>query len=259
MKLEIKDLSFSYPKRKVIDDLSLTFHEGEFVILLGRNGAGKTTLMKNLLGLLKPDAGSILIDGQDINNLNNRERAKLLAYIPQEARQTFAYSVFSTVLMGTTASISPFATPGEVEEEKAMEALKRFGIEALKDRAINAISGGERQLVLCARAIAQNARILLFDEPTSNLDWGNQIRVLESIRSLTKEGYLALVTTHNLEQALNYGERIILLDEGKIMADAFPSLLASSGVMKDFYSISLKIKNIDGHYICLPEDKNVVE
>ena len=86
MKLEIKDLSFSYPKRKVIDDLSLTFHEGEFVILLGRNGAGKTTLMKNLLGLLKPDAGSILIDGQDINNLNNRERAKLLAYIPQEAR-----------------------------------------------------------------------------------------------------------------------------------------------------------------------------
>lgn len=259
MKLEIESLSFSYTKGKVLDNLSLTFREGEFAVLLGRNGAGKTTLMKNLLGLLKPSSGRILIDGIDTSEMKNRERARKLAYIPQESQQSFAYSVFSTVLMGTTASISTLSTPGKAEEEKAMAALRRFGIEHLKDRAVNAISGGERQLVLCARAIAQDAGILLFDEPTSSLDWGNQITVLESIKSLTEEGYTAIVSTHNLEQALNYASRIILMENGHVKADSTPADLAKGEQMKHFYSVALTISNIGGHYICLPEKSNVVE
>lgn len=259
MKLEIDKLSFSYPKGNVLDNLSLEFDKGEFAVLLGRNGAGKTTLMKNLLGLLKPSAGKILIDGIDTSTIKNRERARKIAYIPQESRQSFAYTVFSTVLMGTTATISTLSTPGKAEEERAMEALKRFGIEDLKDRHINAISGGERQLVLCARAVCQNADILLFDEPTSSLDWGNQIRVLESIKSLTEEGYLAIVSTHNLEQALNYASRIILLEDGRVKEDTTPELLSKSSAMKHFYSVDLEIRNIDGHYICIPEGKHVVE
>lgn len=259
MKLEIENLSFSYPKGKVLDNLSVSFREGEFAVLLGRNGAGKTTLMKNLLGLLKPTSGRILIDGINTAEMKNRERARKLAYIPQESQQSFAYSVFSTVLMGTTAAISTLSTPGKAEEEKAMAALRRFGIEHLKDRAVNAVSGGERQLVLCARAIAQDADILLFDEPTSSLDWGNQIRVLESIRSLTEEGYTAIVSTHNLEQALNYASRIILMEDGHIKADCTPEEMAEGGTMRHFYSVSLEIRNIDGHYICIPEVGNVVD
>ncbi len=255
MKLEIKHLSFSYDgKRKILNDISLSFREGEFIAILGRNGAGKTTLFKTLLGLLKTKEGEVFVDEQPFLSLSARERAKCIAYIPQESHPSFSYSVLTSVLMGTTNMVSTLASPGAGEVERAMEALKKFHIDHLARRNVNSLSGGERQLVLCARAIAQNARILLFDEPTSNLDWANQIKTLENIKALTSEGYLAIVSTHNLEQALNYADRLVLLGGGKINADATAKEIASSSLLSTFYEIPVEVEEYRGRYICIPRE-----
>lgn len=254
MTLETKGLTFSYDgKRKVLDDVSFSVSSGQAVAILGRNGAGKTTLFKNLLGLLK-GSGQIMLDGTDLAELKAKDRAKKLAYIPQESSSVFPYSVFTTVLMGTTNNVSTLSTPGKKEEDGAWEALERFGIRDLAHRKLDSLSGGERQLVLCARAVAQNAPVLLFDEPTSSLDWGNQIRTLHLIKSLVRDGYIALVSTHNLEQALNWADRLVLIEGGRVVADASPAQLASSGILSSFYSMPLTVRCIEGRYICFEEE-----
>ena len=261
MRLDISGLTFSYDgKRKILDDISLSFHEGEFVAILGRNGAGKTTFFKNLLGLLKCQEGRMSIDGAELGGLSVRERAKRLAYIPQSTSTVFSYSVLTSVLMGTTNNISTLSTPSEAQYRRARLAMEKFGIAALAGRTVDSLSGGERQLVLCARAIAQQADVLIFDEPTSNLDWGNQIRTLSTIRGLVGEGYLALVSTHNVEQALNYASRLVLLDGGRIVADGSPGELASSSILGEFYDLEVDISRINGHYVCIPKGEgNVVD
>lgn len=261
MRLDISRLTFSYDgKRKILDDISLSFHEGEFVAILGRNGAGKTTFFKNLLGLLKCQEGRMSIDGAELAGLSVRERAKRLAYIPQSTSTVFSYSVLTSVLMGTTNNISTLSTPSEAQYRRARLAMEKFGIAALAGRTVDSLSGGERQLVLCARAIAQQADVLIFDEPTSNLDWGNQIRTLSTIRGLVGEGYLALVSTHNVEQALNYASRLVLLDGGRIVADGSPGELASSSILGEFYDLEVDISRINGHYVCIPKGEgNVVD
>ena len=182
-----------------------------------------------------------------------KERAKKTAYIPQETKQVFAYSVLSQVLMGCTANISTLASPGEKEVQTALDALKTLGIEHLKDRNINALSGGERQLVLCARALAGKAKCLLFDEPTASLDYGNQISVLSIIHKLTKSGYLAIVSTHNVEQALNFSTRIILLNNKQITFNGTPEQLVNSDILERFYMTPLSVIKIDGRYYIKPE------
>ena len=253
MILEISDLSFSYPKHPVLQNISLSAKGGEFISLLGNNGSGKTTLFKSILGLLKVKSGSVSIDGENLNNMSIKERAKKTAYIPQETKQVFAYSVLSQVLMGCTANISTLASPGEKEVQTALDALKTLGIEHLKDRNINALSGGERQLVLCARALAGKAKCLLFDEPTAALDYGNQISVLSIIHKLTKSGYLAIVSTHNVEQALNFSTRIILLNNKQITFNGTPEQLVNSDILERFYMTPLSVIKIDGRYYIKPE------
>ena len=253
MILEISDLSFSYPKHPVLQNISLSAKGGEFISLLGNNGSGKTTLFKSILGLLKVKSGSVSIDGENLNNMSIKERAKKTAYIPQETKQVFAYSVLSQVLMGCTANISTLASPGEKEVQTALDALKTLGIEHLKDRNINALSGGERQLVLCARALAGKAKCLLFDEPTASLDYGNQISVLSIIHKLTKSGYLAIVSTHNVEQALNFSTRIILLNNKQITFNGTPEQLVNSDILECFYMTPLSVIKIDGRYYIKPE------
>ena len=261
MRLDIRGLSFSYDgQRQILDKLDLSFSCGDFVVVLGRNGAGKTTLFRNLLGLLRPQSGTVEVDGVDFLHLSAKERAKRIAYIPQESHPSFSYSVLTTVLMGTTSQISTLASPGQKEMETALAALRRFSIEDLASRRVDSLSGGERQLVMCARALAQNAPILLFDEPTSSLDWGNQIRTLSTIRGLVGEGYLALVSTHNVEQALNYASRLVLLDGGRIVADGSPGELAASSILGEFYDLEVDISRINGHYVCIPKGEgNVVD
>lgn len=258
--LEIKNLNFSYKDKVILKDINLNLCQGEFVSILGKNGAGKTTLFKNILGILKRNSGQILVQGQPIENLNNNQRAKLLAYIPQESKHVYNFSVLTCVLMGRTPNLGGFSTPQKDDYDKALEALEYFGILNLKDKMINELSGGERQLVRCARALVQDAKILIFDEPTSNLDWANQIMILSTIKKLTEKGYLALVSTHNLEQALNYSTRIVLMKDNKILKDGTPKALSSSNAFDTLYNQPIKIIQTSNHYFCMPKDEqDVVE
>jgi ABC-type cobalamin/Fe3+-siderophores transport systems, ATPase components len=257
MRVEIKGLNFAYRKeRKTISDLSLSLNEGEFVSLLGCNGAGKTTLFKLILGFLKPDGGTIEFDGVKLENHSAKEIAQKVAYIPQLAFSTFDYTVFNTVLMGTTAQISTLSSPGKKEEERVWEMLEKLNITNLAERKINEISGGERQLALIARALSQNAKILILDEITANLDYGNTISVLEIIKDLSRQGYTILLSTHNPETALFYADRIMLLEHGAISFSGTPGQLAKEDRLSRLYGKPLFVKEIevDGRlrYVCLP-------
>lgn len=253
MTFTAENLVFSYSKKgpKVLDGFSCSFTGGEFVTLLGRNGAGKTTFFRNCLGTLK-GTGRIEVDGRDLRSMKPRERASTIAYIPQDSKPAFSYSVLTTVLMGTTPSVSTLSSPKEAEVERALSALGKFGIAHLANRKLDGVSGGERQLALCARAVAQEAKVLLFDEPTSNLDWANQIRTLDLIRKLTGDGYLAIVSTHNIEQALNWSTSIILLKDGKVAAQGRPEDIAAPGLLSDFYGMGVEVSRHQGRWLCAP-------
>jgi len=257
MRIEIKNLSFSYnSSQKVLDDISLNLIEGEFVSILGCNGAGKTTLFKSMLGFLTPQKGTILLDKQPLSSYKPKEIAQKIAYIPQLSYSTFDYTVFNTVLMGTTCQISTLSTPKKREEEAVNSILANLGISHLAHKKINEISGGERQLALIARALAQKAKILILDEITANLDYGNQIKVLSMISKLTEQGYTILFSTHNPEGALIYADRILLLDSGKISFSDTPEKLAATDLLSSLYKTDLYIEKLSidnkSRYICIP-------
>lgn len=251
MILKIDNLSFSYAAKEVLDSVSFSIESGEFVSLLGANGEGKTTLFRSILGFITPKSGSVSIDSRNLMSIPLKERARLIAYIPQESKQTFDYSVKNTVLMGLTPHLSSISMPSKADEEKVLKALDDFGILKLKDKSINEISGGERQLALTARAIVQNAGLLIFDEPTSSLDYGNGIKVLKKIQRLTENGFGAIVSTHNIEQALNYSSRLILLKDKHIVFDGNSDELLSTNILENFYSVPLKIEKYNSHFVLI--------
>jgi len=212
--IDIRDLSFSYGEHKVLDKVSFSAGDGQFVAVLGPNGVGKSTLFRCILGLLRGYEGAVEIAGRDARTVSRRELAKLAAYIPQSSDPVFDYTVFDTVLMGTTGTLETFRSPGRQQIEQAEKAMRDVGIYDLRERGLTRISGGERQLCLIARALAQNARLLIMDEPTANLDYGNQYRVLEQIRRLTEQGYTVLLSTHNPDHALRFASHILALQRG---------------------------------------------
>ena len=167
MKLEVQNLSFAYGEHRVLEDISFTLDRGEFLSVLGPNGVGKSTLFRCILGRLNGYGGTITCDGDDLRNMARREAARRMAYIPQIHTPTFSYTVLDTVLMGTARQLSAFAQPGKMQVEQAMAALERVGAGHLAQRDFNRLSGGEQQLVLLARALAQKAELLIMDEPTS--------------------------------------------------------------------------------------------
>lgn len=219
MTIEARNLSIGYPGRLVGEKLSIRVTEGEVLALLGPNGGGKTTLLKTLLGVLSPRAGQISLAGKDLNAVSHRERARLIGYVPQVHSGTFAFSVETVVLMGRTAHGSLFARPTAHDREVTLRALDRFGISALAERSYTEISGGERQLVLLARALAQEPRFIVLDEPTASLDFGNQGKVMREIRALSEAGLGVLFTTHDPNHALRAAHRAYLLRSGECLAD----------------------------------------
>ena len=189
MRLDVRDLSFSYGENRVLNNVSFSSSGSEAIAVLGPNGVGKSTFFKCILGFLPIKNGKIEIDGKDVSLMKGRELSKYIAYIPQSSNPVFNHTVLESVAMGMNNQIGLFSVPGEKEREKAAAALDRLGILKLKDRGCLNISGGERQLMLIARAMVQNAKIIVMDEPTSSLDYGNSYRVMETIMSLSKDGY----------------------------------------------------------------------
>jgi iron complex transport system ATP-binding protein len=244
MSLEIKNLSFSYAQQPVLEGLDLRVGEGELVSVIGKNGAGKTTLLRCILGLLPNYTGEITVDGYDIRTLSHRRLAQSIAYIPQTHYPAFNYSVFEMVLMGTVSQLAPGANPGKAQKKLAARALAQMGIEPLSSKSYAKISGGERQLVLFARALAQNARVLILDEPTANLDYRNRLLIMQQARRLAASGYTILQSTHDPEQAYLFSDRILALKDGTIAKQGAPHQVITTETMRALYGEGLRVESI---------------
>ena len=254
MSIEVKNLSFSYGERQVLHDISFSVGKGEFLSILGPNGVGKSTLFRCMLGLLSGYTGDMLVNGINARTFTARESAKHIAYIPQSSNPVFNYSVFDIVLMGRTSRLGSFRSPSEVDREKCHWALEKIGISHLADRCFHRLSGGEQQLVLIARALTQDAPILMLDEPTANLDFGNQLRVLEQARFLAREGYTVIQTTHHPEQSYMFSDRILAIQNGRVLTEGPPSQVLTAENMKALYRVDVDVVSLysDKARICIP-------
>ncbi|MBO4835428.1 MAG: ABC transporter ATP-binding protein [Lachnospiraceae bacterium] len=254
--LEVRNLSFAYKTVPVLEQISFRAEKGRLIAVLGANGAGKSTLFKCILGLLKTERGTIFLAGRDIKEMSRKEIAQTAAYIPQAESPVFNYNVFDTVLMGTTGSLSPLRSPGEKQKQAAEEAISFMGIEDLKERGINEISGGERQLVLLARAMAQKAQILIMDEPTANLDYGNQQHVMSHVRMMAENGYTVLLSTHNPEHALQYATDVLAIKDHRVAAEGKVDEILNEELIERLYGLKVKITEaeVNGRIVrsCIP-------
>jgi iron complex transport system ATP-binding protein len=203
---------------------------------------------------LRNYTGEILIDGENTRSLTQKQLARKVAYIPQSTAPVFNYTVADVVLMGTTSLTSGFSSPGEKERVYVTQALETLNIQHLRDRMFMNISGGERQLVLVARALAQQAGILFMDEPTANLDYGNQVRVLEQVRRLSGSGYTVIQSTHNPEQAFLYADEVLAVKDGTIAAHGSPNEVMDAGLIRDLYGIEAQVESLmdDRMRVCIP-------
>ena len=254
MSIEVKHLSFSYGHRPVLHDISFRAEKGEFLSILGPNGVGKTTLFRCVLGLLSGYTGQVLVDGVDARQFNAREAAKHIAYIPQSSRSVFNYSVSDIVLMGRTSALSAFRSPGKADRELCRWAMEKVGISHLADRCFHKLSGGEQQLVLIARALAQKAPVLMLDEPTANLDFGNQLLVLEQARALAREGYTVIQTTHHPEQSYMFSDRILAIQKGRVLKEGRPKDVLTEDTLRALYGVEATVVSLYGDQasICIP-------
>ena len=254
MNLSIENLSFGYGARTVLHEVSFTAQAGELLAILGPNGVGKTTLFKCVMGLERRYTGKILADGVDLSALSPRERAHRVAAIPQAHPLSFRYSVFDMVLMGTSHGLSPFAVPGEKEREMVRTAMARVYIEHLAERPFDQLSGGEQQLVFIARALAQQARILLMDEPTASLDYGNRLLVLQVARDLAREGYTVLLSTHDPQHALWFADRALALKEGRMLALGAPREVLTATLLEALYGRRIELVETEQGPVLVPRE-----
>lgn len=251
--LEAHDIRFRYESRVVLAHVSLVINQGEVVSLLGPNGSGKTTLLKILLGLKQPESGRVLLEGVPIANMSPRVLARKIGYVPQLHQIFFPYGVLDVVLMGRVGHQSFFSSYSRKDRDIAMRALERLSIPHLKDRPYTKISGGERQLVLIARALAQEANILILDEPVIGLDYGNQLRFLQQVRRLSAEGCTIIMSTHFPDHALLVSHRVYLLKDGSMLDEGTPKRAMTPENLHRLYRVKVQIvRGPHDALLCVP-------
>ncbi|WP_020586474.1 ABC transporter ATP-binding protein [Desulfobacter curvatus] len=249
--LQVDALSFGYKKRTILTDISLEVHKGQIVSIAGPNGTGKTTLIKCLAGIQKPSCGSILINGKDAFGMNRREHARCVGYVPQSSPSKFPITVFEAVLMGRR----PYITwkPTQNDFEKTAQVIESMNLKDIALRDFDNLSGGQKQKVLLARAIAQDTDILLLDEPTSNLDLKHQLEVLEMISSLVKTNQMAAVLAmHDLNLASRFSHRMVMMKEGQILCSGTPGDVMTPENISTVYGIHAVVSQNEGYPYILP-------
>ena len=252
--LAVEDLAFGYGARIVGAGIAFTLAPGEVLCLLGPNGGGKTTLFKTLLGLLPAKAGRVLVDGEDVARWPRARLARTIAYVPQAHAAFFPFRVRDVVLMGRASRLKPFAGPGRADAEATDRALATLGIGHLAERVYTEISGGERQMVLIARALAGEPRILVMDEPTASLDFGNQTRVLEQVRRLSATGIAVVLSTHDPGHAFLCADRVALLHGGRLLALGSPEATITPETLRLLYGVAVAVVPLPQHgrSVCTP-------
>lgn len=257
MEFLLKNATCGYGNTPIIKNVNINFKQGEIVGILGPNGIGKTTVFKSILGFLPLLDGEIYLDDKLRNEISNKDFSKIVGYVPQSNNPPFPFTVPDVVVMGRTNRLKRFESPGKREYMIAYKVLDILGISYLKDKIFTQISGGERQMVLIARALAQNPKLLVMDEPTANLDLGNQITVLETIKHLSSAGLGVLMTTHSPDHAFLCCDRIILLTKDKKIIEGPVDDIVTEENLKKAYGIDVRIaetKNNNGNIIktCVP-------
>ena len=252
-RLAARALAFGYGAQVVGRGVDIDVRAGEIFCLLGPNGSGKTTLFKTLLGLLPAQAGQVFIGGTPLAQLARAEIARRLAYVPQAHTAHFPFRVVDMVVMGRTARLGPFAAPSAEDLRRAQEALALIGIAHLAERDYTRISGGQRQLALVARALAQDAPAIIMDEPTASLDFGNQVTVLSEVKRLAARGLAVLLSTHDPDHAFSIATRVALLDAGQLIDQGAPLAVLTADRLKSVYGIEVTIDRLaGGRTVCAP-------
>lgn len=240
--LSVENLKFRYDSEDVLNDLTFDVHGGEILCILGPNASGKTTLLKNMAGLLAPTFGRVQIDGADLSTWSHKERAQALAFVPQTEDAFLDFSVEQTVLMGRAPYVGFWGFEKAEDRDKAREAMERTDTWRLRERSLAELSGGEKQRAILARALAQEAKLLLLDEPTSHLDVRYQKEILDLCASFNAERGLAVVMTlHDLNLAALYANRLLLLKDGKIARLGSPSETLTEDAVKTVFGVSMKV------------------
>jgi iron complex transport system ATP-binding protein len=255
--LEVNSLSFSYGNGNIFEDVSFSLERGKVICILGPNGAGKSTLIKCIAGIFKPSAGSVCILGNDTSLMGHGEIARCIGYVPQQNETVFPFTVLDFVVMGRTPHLSMFSSPGQEDLSIARESLEMVGISELGDKVLSNLSGGQRQLVLIARALTQKPSLLLLDEPTSHLDFGNQVKVLEIVRKLAASGISILMNTHMPDHAFLVGDSAAILSCNRMMLAGNVTDVVTTKNMSSVYRTNVVVREIEdmARKVCIPCNK----
>lgn len=260
MLLEIENLCGGYGGADIVKGVSCTADAGEVLCLVGPNGCGKTTLFRLILGMIQMTGGQICIDGKDTRSLSSNELARLIAYIPQHHTPIFAYTVLDIVIMGRASHFSAFEAPKQTDRDAAFAALDMLGAIHLANQNYTALSGGQRQIALIARAIAQSAKVFVMDEPGANLDYANQQLLMDVVSDLASNGYCIIMSTHSPEHPLTVGHKALLMQDGRVAAFGRPTEVITPETLENVYGIEMDVVSVKDRRgvtrtICLPVSK----
>lgn len=251
MRLKINEIEFNYGSVPILKDVCMELARSEMLAIVGPNGVGKSTLIRCIDMILTPDKGSILLDGQEIKKMNRMEVAKKIGYVPQNASQSFPATVYDTILIGRRPHLG--WRSGEDDNEKILDVLELLGIEDLALNDFNDLSGGQQQKVMIARALAQEADILLFDEPTSNLDIRHQLEVMEITENLIREkGISVIMAVHDLNLGSRYANKVIMMYNGGIYSAGDPTSVLTTENIKHVYNVEVEVSNRNGRPHIIP-------
>jgi len=246
--LRVEGLRFAYDGERgpVVDGVSLRLGRGEVLAILGPNGAGKTTLLHILLGILKAQSGEIWLDGRELSTCTRSEISRAVGLAPQFEHVAFEYSVEEYVLMGRAPHLGMLELPTQDDDTLAVDALDQLGLLALRHRSMLELSGGERQMVVLARALAQQARLLLMDEPLAHLDLSNKGRILAVIRRLSEAGVAVVFTTHEPDMVQGVAHRVLLMREGQVVASGQTEAVLTSETLSQTYGVPIRVIHVEG-------------